>query len=217
MYDEMPPELVLDEPPWSDEELDIATGPGASAAEVERFAQIELVGTEQAQWAMATLARLTRLRDELKAQADAWHARIDAWYASADHPLAGRAAFIDDRLQRYGLAVRERSHVATVSLPSGAVQTRKRGEHVVSDDDDVVVAFLHGLLDSGEITRLEFDDAVKTTESLRISELRKLVRIVTVGENQLVLFGDDQVVPGVHVEAEAVTATVKPETQGMIQ
>jgi phage host-nuclease inhibitor protein Gam len=220
--DLLPPELVLDEPPWSEQELDALAAEAEAGYDVERMRTRELAGTEQAQWAMAELARLRGLLGELKVQSDAWTARITKWYEDSTHPLKGRAAFLEDRLEHYALAMRERFDTATVKLPSGEVTTRKSAAKVVSTDDDAVIAWL-----KDNATQLDFDDCVRTTYELRISEVRKHVSphvavdddgVVTgyvfmydhpdhVGLNQA---SDLFVVPGLAIEDEKLTPKVTP-------
>ncbi len=194
--DLLPPELLTDDAPWTDAELTDLVDPEAFVPEPLRERGLE--HDEHAAWALATVAKLNeRLRD-LNDQADAYRQRITDWQLDQSRPLAARAAFLAERLERYALAVRDRDGTKTLRLPSGDVKTTSHAAKVVIDDEQLLAAWLHERLSD-----LEWEDVANVSVSLRVSELRKLVAVM----NDTVLLREEPV-PYVRVEDASVTAKV---------
>lgn len=162
-----------------------------------------ITDTGSAEWAMRHVAAAEAAMAQDEAQADEWKRKIDAWYATRTAKLVATQAFFAGHLERYALALREANPKSkTLTLPSGKVQTSYVGARVEIADPDMVVEWLES---AGHA------DAVKVTKKPLVSELRDHVWPVAVGGEYRAVDDDGEVVPGVYVAPEHVTAKTKAD------
>lgn len=207
MADELlPATLTESSPNWTDEVLDlIAVGSTDGVVEAARSYQLESM--VDAEYAMRRLRAIATRRREAREQAQLWHREIDDWFARVDQPLASRVAFIQERLEHYGVAMRalDPDGSATFRLPSGDVATtRHKATLTVRVDDDEALCKWAAEAMPGPV----YDKVVKVTEHALVSELRKVVKITKV-EGGHAAFYEDERVPGVTVEEEPESTTAK--------
>lgn len=164
-----------------------------------------------AEWAMAQVVALDAQSRAASEQYEAWVDKYRRWHERVQARLAARRSFFAQALEQYALARRAADpRCKTVDLPSGTVPTRSpsTGTVVVPPEaHDQVVAWctLNGL-----------DDAVKVETTVRLTELRKVVK-PTVGKTDdgtqwvAVDSRTGEVVPYVRVDPPGpTTATVRP-------
>lgn len=226
MADLLPADLALPddaEPPFTDELLDTIEGADLVAPPV-------LASTAEAEYTMVRLAAVTALIEDARAQRAAWVTKIDEWFDAVTRGPLRRAEFLSALLEAWGVHERlANPKRATLPLPSGVVETRQgTAPTVVLADEDAVIQWAADALDGAT-----YDLVVKTTSSVRISELRKVVAIEEVAGDVIIekdgvgtptglshqepstwrvrhIEGD--LVPGVVVELPETTAKVKPST-----
>lgn len=139
-------------------------------------------GVGKADWAMRILNGAHKQRDGVREQAEAWRseirerlARVAAWEADQLREPERTIAFMSNHLERFAIAERERTDgkTKTIKLPSGKITTRRAEEPKVNiADPDALLAWVKANVDADKI-----EQVVKTTESVLISEFRKLVTI----------------------------------------
>jgi hypothetical protein len=137
--DLLPPDLALDEPPLTDDEVERLVEAIAMDDRPQSPWRIEDDGT--AEWAMRKLARERRALDGVADQAHEWTARIDAWASSASAPVERRIRWWEGHLEDYARRQREEGRL-TVSLPSGKVRTSNVPASVKVADEAQVLASL---------------------------------------------------------------------------
>lgn len=164
--------FALSDAPDFAAELDEAIITGTIAADVE-YARWVPTGIGQAEWAMLKLAALKAREREVTGKAREWAARIDEWFRAESERLAPGISFFDRALRAYAIQRRIEAKEATSTLPSGYISTRTAKQPKVElDDEDAVVAWATEHLSSDV-----YDEVVKTTPKVLISELRKLVDV----------------------------------------
>lgn len=204
--DHLLPELDASDDPITDDLIDaaFAEGPGEPSRVVD---SITLDDDRAAERQMRKLARLYARINELAEQREAWMAEIQAWFDTEVQPVANRIAFIEDVLERYGLAVRALGERKTVTLPSGTIRTTQAKEPVVQIDADAdLIAWADESL-AGSM----YESVVKTEHRALVSELRKIVEVKEVDGELVVLFKGERV-PGVSARPPQASATVTPRT-----
>lgn len=158
------------------------------------------------------LLRAQRRIIEATLQRDAWLAPINQWYDDVAAPDRRIVERLTASLESYAIAERVRTNNdrKTVVLPSGDIATRRATELTVSIvDEKAVLVWAADALDGPTYQRI-----VRGNPSVRVSELRKVVKVVVVGgdddAHDAVLDHDGNFVPGVIIEYPTTTATVKP-------
>lgn len=175
----IPAELAVDDEPFTLDELDESLADTTDEVADLRPRRWRVEDDGAAEWAMRHLAVVEQDAADVETQATAWVERIAEWQARATRPLQTRAAFFRAHLEDYALRRREADPRAkSLTLPSGVVRTRVRGGDVVVADETALIAWAHEHLGS-------HDDGlvVKVVESVRVSELRKLVTVVEVPDS----------------------------------
>lgn len=162
----MPDLPSLEDPPFSDDELDLYLTDVDPEGHASRWS---VTDHGAAEWAMERLAGALDEIDGLEEQAAVWRSRIDDWLtASAARPRRF-AAFLERQLSDYALAQRAANpKAATVSVPSGKVSTRKVEARPVIAAEDAVLEWLD---ERGDVP----EGAIK--RSPRVSKLRSVIAI----------------------------------------
>jgi phage host-nuclease inhibitor protein Gam len=162
--DLLPPDLALDEPPLTDEEVErfisarveYENAPADALLPPAPRWRIEDDGA--AEWAMRKLARERQAFEDAHDQALAWCARIDKWWESTSAPLVRRIRWWEGHLEDYARRQREAGR-KTVSLPSGKVSTRPVPASVKVADEAQVLAGL-----PAEVRKLVVKESVRLRE-----------------------------------------------------
>lgn len=198
-YESLPPELSGVE----DEDFTDAQMSGEEAVEAPPDA-------EHAEWLMRRLVRAQQNVIDATLQRDAWFAPIKEWYERTTAADRRRILLLSDQLERFGLAVRERSggKVKTIYLPSGEIATTFRRARIEIEDSKAVVVWAKDALSPESFAEL------CPPQNPLISVLRDHVNIAPVAEGDevieyVVVDHDGQIVSGVRVEPESVNATAK--------
>lgn len=123
--DLLPPEIITDEPPVSDEEFDAwaaqAEGEWELPPAMAEFA-VAPYAFEQAEWAMAKLARYTADLATTHERAEALHEKIAAWFDRESAVLETKARYFDGVLTNMLRQVNaEDPGIKTIRLPSGTI------------------------------------------------------------------------------------------------
>lgn len=170
-------------------------------AEVEELkARFRVDVDSQATWAMRK-ARAAALRvREVDRIAAAEVERIQEWALRERTRPERDLAFFTHLLEDYALRVRQADpRRKSVVTPYGKVQTRSQDDAVKVEDPEAFVTW----------ARANATDLIKTVEApAPIAEIRKAVDVTA--EN-LVIFGDGEVVPGLVVKPGGVTAKAEPD------
>lgn len=193
----------------------------------EAIAEGRMLGNEHADYvpenmdiadnAGRRLARLLARRDEIEQQYKVWKARMDGWRKDELARLQPGIDLYNRWLELYGLHERMLNPKrATFTLPSVEIKTRQeKAASVELEIEEAVIEWARTALNVDEFSRV-----VKTTEKVLISELRKLVKIKPVYDNEADLelreivgyqVLDDrtgEIVPGVRVDPPETTASV---------
>jgi hypothetical protein len=157
----IPPELAVDDEPFTDEELDtyfavMDAGPNAElrpdgsadpdmadAVEVgHAVAGWRVEGDDRAEWALRKLAVSREEVSRLEQQAADWRRKIEAWFEQAAAPHRRRALWAIDVLEDYALRLREHGGPATLHLPSGTIKTTESKPAIEVVDDAEVASWL---------------------------------------------------------------------------
>lgn len=192
-------------------ELDEAIMHGRAFAVDPRFVEYVPATIGEAEEVARRLAILVRRKAEIDQQYKVWKAELDGWRTDELDRLASLPLY-ERWLEQYGLARRrEEPKRATFALPSAKIATRQAKEATVEVDvEEQVIAWAREALSSEDYERV-----VATTESVRISELRKLVNIAEGAEGEADRVVDPRsgaIVPGVVVSPASTTAKVTPNT-----
>lgn len=179
-----------------------------------------ITNDDLAEWALAKLAQVDAAITERHAHAEAMRAQIDGWLhdqLERGHggwpSLMQQRAFFTSHLEAYAREQRETKDRKTVALVAGEVATRTQKARVVIENEALLLKWCeeHG---ADALVRVRRDVLVST-----LAEHTALVPIAADSEavEAVVTFPDaDGVqrvfkdVPGVAVEPEHVTVTVKP-------
>lgn len=167
----LPPELAIAREPFSIPQLDEAlAAPSAPAS--ERIQHWQITDDDEAEWAARNAVRFSKEMNEIKAHHTEWVRQVDAWLDARLAPLRARYRFFAQHLEQYALRVREESKGETlrVTLPSGYVQTTKVNDAVDIADPDAVLAW----------AKVHAPAAIKVTEEVQVTALRKLAKVVRV-------------------------------------
>lgn len=177
---------------------DLATAPDfvdLPEGEEERAA-FRIDGPHTATWAMRKLRDVQRRRAEIQTTAEREINRVQDWAAREDAKHARDADYFTSLLTVYALAQRAESggRAKSVTTPYGTVTTRqKRGAWTV--DEAAVLAW----------ARVHRPEIVKVAESLLLGEAKK---VLAVEENWVIDPASGEVVDGISVAPDSLTATV---------
>ncbi len=172
-------------PPWVDDETWLDT---------EESWSISSYG--EAEWACAKVAGADAELARIDQQYQEWLARLDEWHETAVRPLQNRREFFASALSDYLRRLRkENPRKKSLPLPSGKVSSRRQQPRAVIVDEVAVIKWARAS-DHAEVVRV--------VESVRVDDLRKLVKVD--GEKVVDPTGD--VLPGVVVEPERLSVTV---------
>lgn len=177
----LPPELAITREPFSVNELDAALAAPA-APDSERVQHWMITDDDEAEWAARQAVRFSREITEIKAHHTEWVRQVDQWLAARTEPLRARYRFFAQHLEQYALRVREETNGETlrVTLPSGYVQTTRVPDTVEIADPDAVLAW----------AKANYQEAVKVTEEVLVSSLRKVAKVVDVPSSVRLGCGD---------------------------
>lgn len=196
----IPPELAIDDEPFSDLDYDKYAHVADPDSAVAKFV-VDSDGL--AEWAMAHVAELDARLEAATAQRDAYHERINAWYERDTASLSTKREFFAMHLRQYLRALREADpDVKSVKLPSGAVVSRVSGPRMTVTNEAEAIAYL-----KTAFTVEQLDEPIKVTEKVLVSKLAGLVKI---DDGRAVDAESGVVVPGMGVEPRGVTYDVKP-------
>lgn len=179
----------------------------------------EIDGTRTAEWAMARAAHAAERIRECEAQAAEWRQKIDDWLADVTCSERRDLAFFEGHLERYALDVREQTGRATLVLPSGQVRTRKAAAKIVVVDADALDDFAAGepSITIRKVSKMLLNEHTEIVER-KVGEMLvddgtpEEAFVAPIVERVVVLRSTGEVVPGVEVEPEHVSATVAPST-----
>lgn len=140
--------------------------------------------------------------NEIKSLADAERERIDAWEKKVSSGLISDITFFEQKVIEY------HSHVLAVDseqksivTPYGRVRSITNEAQPERVDDEAIFDYVV----ANELPFVE----VNTTRKLQWAELKKTLKIVRQGDEQLVVDEDGQVVPGVTVKPRTTTFKVE--------
>lgn len=172
----IPPDLALDEAPFSGEELDeylAAQEDGESPSHHERFHSWRIDDDGAAEWAMRNLVERRHRIDELARRRDDWMEKIDHWFRQASREDQRSAEFFEGALADYMRRRREAdADTKSIPLPSGRLTSTGTGGKPTVADNDTVVAWIRGHVDLDEYRAI-----VKDEPTVRIRDLRKRLRV----------------------------------------
>lgn len=155
----------------------------------------QITNDDAAEWAMAKAATATFEIDAVKDQANAWIERVKEWAGTAARRSMSTLAYFEARLEEYALTRRYGDDkAATLHLPSGVVRTRRNHRKAAVLDEEAVIAWAKqtdGPQVLGDDPVPLANLVVKTTEKIRLSELREFVEVTDVLDAFTVTFDDD--------------------------
>lgn len=198
LLDTLPPELAMDEPGPTDEQL----------ADPEGFDLEPIADDDWAEWAMRRLVRAQTRIIDATLRHDNWTERIRRWYddvTAADRRIAAR---LTESLESYAKAERERSRDKrkTIKLPSGTIETRRPQEPtIVVVDEKAALKWCEDTL-PGAL----YEQCVSLHPNVLVSELRKVLRIVDVEGGQAIFDQDGNLASGFGIEEPTTSANVHP-------
>lgn len=170
----LPPELAMNTPPLTDDDLAAVVAWDLSAEEQrqledlpEHIVRWRPEDDGAAEWAMRHLVAVGLELDELNEQAGEWLEQIQRWLDHRAKPLRAKQRFFVGHLERYGLDYRERTKKATVTLPSGKVRTTEYQRTIKVEDHDTLAEWVRENLEEDEAAKVV---QVKTT--VLVSELK---------------------------------------------
>jgi phage host-nuclease inhibitor protein Gam len=164
--DLLPPDLALDEPPLTDDEVEgFIEAAAVKEDDDPNLPRWRIEDDGAAEWAMRKLARELQARGPIVDQAEAWTSRIEEWLKATLAPFDRRIRWWEGHLTDYARRQREAGR-KTVSLPSGKVSTRPVPASVKVADEAQVLAGL-----PAEVREL----VVK--ESVRLRELQQATAV----------------------------------------
>lgn len=190
----------------------------------------EISDDDDAEWCMARLLDAQTGLERLAAQRDAYIDRAERAYWRQAPRLLRDVAFFRAHLEQWGLArraaaeeearrQRRKTYPKSFHVPSGIVETRGGGDpRVMITDPDAVTAW----------ARDHCPQAVTTTYSVKVTDLRPHVEITTVddvddspevvvprwveaGSGEITLGDPTEPVPGVTIDYPPIKPTVKPD------
>lgn len=166
--DRIPPDLAVDEEPFTLDRLDVhMDDPVALAPEVAAF---QIDSDDLAEWAMAHVAEIDAGLRLLEEQTEARLARIRRHSEAASSRLLRRREFFEAHLVAYAREFRSRDpkRNKTLSLPSGRVSSVESQAEVTVRDDEAVAAWARSTLPDDLIAQV-----VKVTTKVLVPQLRK--------------------------------------------
>ncbi len=173
-------------PPWVD--------PDPQPVPLDRWS-IQTDG--EAEWACARTGAIDAELARIGQQYEEWLERLDDWRNAAVRPLQKRREFFVGHLADYLRRLREADpRTKSLVLPSGKVASRITPARPVVVDETAVIDWARSS-DRAEL--------VKVVESVRLAELRKLVKLAG---DKVVDPSTRDVLPGVAVEGERLSVTV---------
>lgn len=132
----------------------------------------------EAEWCLRKYAAVEAREAEIRERHATWREPIDTWQAAELARVAPAKAFFDSRLQVFALARRaeDPKNAKTTRLPSGTIGTRgSETPKVVVGEEAAVIAWAQSTL-----TGDEYDAVVETKESVKLTGLRKILRVAEV-------------------------------------
>lgn len=222
----LPADAVVDHPPLSQAELELAAdvwadGPDAAANAVGATPADTGPGyaplvwhpqsEAQAEWCLRKLQEARAELEHVEWQMAGYMESLARWQARATRAPLGTVAFMESRLELYARRYREATGKATLRLPSGDVATTDRKPRPVIQDQQLLLEWC--LVHHPEAVHT--DDPKPPRQVVYADAARALGQVATVRDPDLDLdvlvfvTPDGERIPGMGVEPGGVDAKVK--------
>lgn len=161
--DLLPPELAVDSPPFSDDDLaayfdhfdsgggsldEVDADPSAYRDDLQALLPVHrwrVTDDEGADWAGRKLARSTENLKRLAEQRDAYVRRITDWFAEVSRVDARTIAKMEALLEDYGARIREAGGPATLTLPSVVIKSTGHQPSADVANDELAATYWESL------------------------------------------------------------------------
>jgi phage host-nuclease inhibitor protein Gam len=194
----MTPPTATDSPPetfpWEDSEADV---------DLENWTPLDLMVPERLLWQLQVVQRrIATLREQVRAMREP----IDRWEDRQLHPLAERAAYLEQALEEMGRRYRaaDEKHNKTLVLPHGEVRTTSVKPKLEVVDEAAVVSFLRDYAAENE---QPVENFLRVKAEVKKDQLNALAQVVE-GPAGLVAAAHGQPIPGVQVRPGGVNVKV---------
>jgi phage host-nuclease inhibitor protein Gam len=194
-----PPATATDSPPetfpWEDSEADV---------DLENWTPLDLVVPERLLWQLQVVQRrIATLREQVRAMREP----IDRWEDRQLHPLAERAAYLEQALEEMGRRYREADpeRNKTLVLPHGRVETRTGRPGLDITDEQALIGFVRNVA-------AELDQPVENYLAEKVQVKKDAIKGLLAPEgleNGVAVMPDGTQVPGLEVRKAEMSVSVK--------
>ncbi|WP_068983891.1 host-nuclease inhibitor Gam family protein [Lysinibacillus xylanilyticus] len=153
-------------------------------------------------WALRKINAANTKLNEIKSLADAERERINAWEKKVSAGLASDITFFEQKIFEYHSQVLANdSEQKSIVTPYGRVRSITNEAQPERLDDEELFNYVV----ANQLPYVE----VSTSRKLQWGELKKTLKVVQHGEEQIVVDADGQAVPGVIVKPRTTTFKVE--------
>lgn len=161
--------------------------------------RFEITGLDSLNWAFRKLAAIKAKENEITNLAEAERARIDTWEQEQKKYLTQNIEFFEMLIKEYHAKQLEADPKAkTISTPYGTTKSRASKAQPDKGDETALLQY---------VKENNMQECVK--ESLKWTELKKKLRVVSVGDKEIVVDENGQPVPGAAVKPATITYSVE--------
>jgi excinuclease UvrABC ATPase subunit len=163
--------------------------------------RFEINGLDSLSWAFRKLAAIQVKEEDIISTAKKERDRIDYWELEQKQALKQDKEFFEGLIKQYHAKVlADDSKAKTLSTPWGKSKATASKAQPDKADEEAILK---------HVQENDMRDFIK--ESLKWGDLKKTLKVVTVGEEQFVVDENGQMVPGAVVKAASISFSVKPE------
>jgi hypothetical protein len=170
-------------------------------SEVEVQQRFEIDSIDSLTWAFRKLAAFKAKEAEITNLAKKERDRIDYWEAEQKKALAQNMEFFEGLIQQYhAKQLAADPKAKTLSTPYGKSKARATKAQPEKVSEEAILAYIK----ENELTKY-------IKESVAWGELKKQLKVVQMGETEVVVDPDGQQVPGVAVKPASITFSTEVE------
>jgi hypothetical protein len=167
--------------------------------------RFEINGLNSLTWAFRKLAAVQAKEADIVNTAKKERDRIDFWEQEQKQSLKQDKEFFEGLIQTYHAKVlTDDPKAKTLSTPWGKSKATASKAQPDKADEETILK---------HVQENDMRDFIK--ESLKWGDLKKTLKVVTVGDEQFVVDENGQMVPGAVVKAASISFSVKPEVDGI--
>jgi tRNA G10 N-methylase Trm11 len=157
-------------------------------------------------WVLRKMNAANAKLNEIKSLAEAERERINTWEQKESASLVSEISFFEQKVIEY------HAHVLTIDSEQKSIVTPYGKVRSITNEAQPQKVDDEAIFDYVVMNELPFVE-VNTTRKLRWAELKKTLKVIQQGDEQVVVDQDGQVVPGVTVKPRTTTFKVEVADQ----